>query len=103
MAPTRGCRTCRASRRSWREQEWATDGESSGPLNGTPEADRLEAVKLALDLSGDDVNATADFGGNIAFNEDGEDLLFAYPLNYSADPTLGARPEAALGDVRWAG
>jgi ankyrin repeat protein len=79
------------------------DGESSGPLNGTPEAERLEAVKLALDLSGDEVNATADFGGNIAFNEDGEDLLFAYPLNYSADPTMGPRPEAAMGDVRWAG
>ena len=79
------------------------DGESSGPLNGTPEAERLEAVKLALDLSGDAVNATADFGGNIAFNEDGEDLLFAYPLDYSADPTLGPRPEAAMGDVRWAG
>ena len=79
------------------------DGESSGPLNGTPEAERLEAVKLALDLSGDEVNATADFGGNIAFNEDGEDLLFVYPLNYSADPTTGPRPEAAMGDVRWAG
>jgi len=47
------------------------DGESSGPLNGTPEAERLEAVKLALDLSGGDVNATADFGGKIVFNEDG--------------------------------
>ena len=32
------------------------DGESSGPLNGTPEAERLEAVKLALELSGEDVN-----------------------------------------------
>ena len=39
------------------------DGESSGPLNGTPEAERLEAVKMALDMSGGDVNATADFGG----------------------------------------
>jgi ankyrin repeat protein len=79
------------------------DGESSGPLNGTSEAERLEAVKLALELSVDDVNATADFGGNIKFDEDGEDLLFSYPLNYSLDPINGPRPEAMLGDVRWAG
>jgi ankyrin repeat protein len=79
------------------------DGESSGPLNGTPEAERLEAVKLALELSGEDINGTAPFGGNLDFDEDPEDLFFAYPLKYSADPTLGPRPEAALGDVRWAG
>jgi uncharacterized protein len=79
------------------------DGESSGPLNGTPEAERLEAVKLALDLSGGDVNATADFGGNIVFNEDGEDLLFSYPQKYSLDPTVGPRADVSLGDVRWAG
>ena len=79
------------------------DGESSGPLNGTPEAERLEAVKLALELSGDDVNAVADFGGNIEFDEDAEVLLFKYPDKYSADPTIGPRSEAALGDVRWAG
>jgi ankyrin repeat protein len=79
------------------------DGESSGPLNGTPEAERLEAVKLALELSGEDVNATADFGGNIVFDEDGEDLLFAYPLKYSVDPTVGPNPNVAQGDVRWAG
>ena len=79
------------------------DGESSGPLNGTPEAERLEAVKLALELSGDDVNAVADFGGTIEFDEDAEVLLFKYSDKYSADPTLAERREAALGDVRWAG
>lgn len=79
------------------------DGESSGPLNGTPEAERLEAVKLALEQSGEDINGTADFGGNLEFTEDPDDLFFAYPLKYSADPTTEPRPEAALGDVRWAG
>lgn len=79
------------------------DGESSGPLNGTPEAERLEAVKLAMELGGDDVNAVADFGGNVTFDEDGNDLLFSYPRKYSADPTLGPRPQTLMGDVRWAG
>ncbi len=79
------------------------DGESPGPLNGTSEAERLEAVKLALELSGEDVNGVADFGGKVEFEEDGEDLLFSYPLKYAVDPTKGPSPEATMGDVRWAG
>jgi ankyrin repeat protein len=85
---------------------WA--GEASGPTNGTSEAERLEAVKLALELSGEDVNGTADFGGDLQFDEDPDVLRFRYPVRYSADPSADAatrnlRPEAKLGDVRWAG
>ena len=35
------------------------DGESPGPLNGTPDSARLEAVKYALEL-GNDIDATAE-------------------------------------------
>src|SRR6266850_666273 len=72
------------------------DGESSGPLNGTPESERLEAVKLALELSGNDVNAAADFG-DFPIEGDGQKLLFAYPDN------LEQLPANAIADVRWAG
>ena len=37
------------------------EGEAPGPFTGVTEAERLEAVKLALDL-GNDINAAADFG-----------------------------------------
>jgi ankyrin repeat protein len=72
------------------------DGETSGPLNGTPESERLDAVKLALELSGDDVNAVADFG-DFPIEGDGQALLYAYPGN------LEQLPETALADVRWTG
>ena len=72
------------------------DGETSGPLNGTPESERLEAVKLALELSGDNVNAVAEFG-DFPIEGDGQELLFAYPNN------LEQLPETALADVRWTG
>jgi ankyrin repeat protein len=72
------------------------DGETSGPLNGTPESERLDAVKLALELSGDDVNAVADFG-DFPVEGDGQALFFAYPDN------LEQLPETALADVRWSG
>ena len=72
------------------------DGESSGPLNGTLESERLEAVKLALEVSGDDVNAAADFG-DFPIEGDGQKLLYAYPDN------LEQLPANATGDVRWAG
>ena len=72
------------------------DGESAGPLNGTPESERLEAVKLALELSGEDVNAVADFG-DFPIEGDGQALLFAYPDN------LERLPETAIADVRWSG
>ena len=72
------------------------DGESSGPLNGTQESERLEAVKLALELSGNDVNAAADFG-DFPIEGDGQKLLYAYPDN------LEQLPANAVADVRWAG
>jgi ankyrin repeat protein len=80
------------------------EGESPSPLNGmTSEAERLEAVKLAYELSGEDVNYVADYGGNVEFDEDGETLLFDYPRKYSFDPARPTRPEAMMGDMRWAG
>jgi ankyrin repeat protein len=72
------------------------DGETPGPLNGTPESERLEAVKLALELSGQDVNAVADFG-DFPIAGDGQKLLFAYPDN------LEQLPANAIADVRWTG
>lgn len=72
------------------------DGETPGPFNGTPESERLEAVRLALDLSGEDVNAVADFG-EFPIEGDGHTLLYAYPDN------LERLPEHAIADVRWTG
>ena len=72
------------------------DGETPGPLNGTPESERLDAVKLALELSGQDVNAVADFG-DFPIEGDGQKLLFAYPDN------LEQLPAHAIADVRWTG
>lgn len=72
------------------------DGETPGPFNGTSESERLEAVKLALELSGEDVNAVADFG-DFPIEGDGQKLLFAYPDN------LEQLTENAIADVRWTG
>ena len=71
------------------------EGESPGPLSGTTEAERLEAVKLAYELGGD-VNAVTDFG-DIPIVGDGVELLRRYPDN------LEEFPETALGDMRWGG
>lgn len=71
------------------------DGESPGPLWGVPEADRVEACKLAIEL-GNDVNASADFG-DFPIEGEGLSLLLRLPLN------LERLPETALGDVRWSG
>lgn len=78
------------------------NGETAGPFTGTPESERLEAVKLALDLSGEDVNNAAAFEG-IEFDEDPQNLFFDYSLKYTLDPAVGPRPHTTLGDVRWAG
>ena len=72
---------------------WA--GETPGPLNGTPEVERLEAVKLALAL-GNDINAVADFG-DYPIVGDPIELFTSYPKN------LEQLPKAALGDMRWSG
>jgi ankyrin repeat protein len=71
------------------------DGESPGPYAGCPEAERLEAVKLALEL-GNDINAHADFG-EFPIEGDGTYLLLYYPAN------IDQLPDNALGDVRWSG
>lgn len=72
---------------------WA--GETPGPLNGTPEVERLEAVKLALSL-GNDINAAADFG-DYPIVGDPIELFTSYPKN------LEQLPKTALGDMRWSG
>jgi ankyrin repeat protein len=71
------------------------DGESPGPYAGCPESDRIEAVKVALEL-GNDINAHADFG-EYPIEGDGQYLLLNYPLN------INNMPPNALGDVRWSG
>jgi uncharacterized protein len=71
------------------------EGETPGPFTGVTEAERLEAVKLALEL-GNDVNARANFGtykmdGDVAYT------LMYYPHNIDELVDLG------LGDPRWNG
>src|SRR6185503_7430524 len=55
------------------------EGESAGPFTGVSEAERLEAVKLALEL-GNDINAAADFG-DFRMEGDPEYLLLYFPVN----------------------
>jgi ankyrin repeat protein len=71
------------------------EGESPGPFTGVSEAERLEAVKLAIDL-GNDVNAHADFG-DFPMVGDVEYTLLYYPHNI--DDLL----ELGVGDPRWDG
>jgi uncharacterized protein len=71
------------------------EGESPGPFTGLTEAERLDAVKLALAL-GNDVNAQADFGNYPMQGETSYTLLY-YPLNI--DDLL----ELGVGDPRWSG
>jgi ankyrin repeat protein len=70
-------------------------GRRTGPLNGTPEVERLEAVKLAVAL-GNDINAVADFG-DVPLVGDPIKLFVSYPEN------LEQLPKTALGDMRWNG
>ncbi|HZI81005.1 MAG TPA: ankyrin repeat domain-containing protein [Vicinamibacterales bacterium] len=71
------------------------EGESPGPFTGVSEAERLDAVKLAIEL-GNDVNAHAVFGD---YRMDGEVeyTLLYYPHNI--DELL----ELNVGDPRWSG
>jgi ankyrin repeat protein len=71
------------------------EGEAPGPFTGVTEAERLEAVKLALDL-GNDINAAADFGDYPMEGDPAYTLLY-YPLNM--DQLMGK----VLGDPRWSG
>lgn len=83
------------------------DGESPGPLNGVPESEAVEAVKLTIEL-GNDVNATTDFGGP-ELEGDGGTLIRRHPLNflkYDAPhdaPLDVVPPKDSLGDMRWNG
>lgn len=71
------------------------EGESPGPFTGVSEAERLEAVKLALDL-GSDINAHADFGDYPMVGDVDYTLLY-YPENIDDLLDLG------VGDPRWSG
>jgi ankyrin repeat protein len=71
------------------------EGETPGPHNGVSEAERLEAVKLAVEL-GNDVNARADFG-DYPMTGTPEHTLLYYPHNIDELVDLG------VGDPRWDG
>ena len=72
------------------------DGESPGPLNGTPEPRRLEAVQLAMEL-GNDLHAVTDFG-DTRIEGDGVALLLRHPYNL-----LDFDAQEDRGDMRWSG
>ena len=72
------------------------DGESPGPVNGTPETVRLEAVRLTLQL-GNELEAITDFGST-SIEGNGVTLLLRHPLNLLAFDPLTDR-----GDMRWGG
>jgi uncharacterized protein len=71
------------------------EGEAPGPFAGCSEAERIEAVKLAIAV-GNDVNARADFG-NYSMVGDPEYTRLYYPHNI--DDLL----ELGVGDPRWSG
>lgn len=71
------------------------EGETAGPFSGVSEPERLDAVKLALEL-GNDINAKTDFG--------------TYPMIGSAEKTLLTYPDNIkdlldlnVGDMRFNG
>ena len=69
------------------------EGETAGPYSGTSEAERLEAVKLALQL-GNDINARTTFG-NYPMTGSVKDTLLRYPDNISELLNLN------VGDMRF--
>ncbi len=71
------------------------EGEAPGPFTGVTEAERIDAIKLALEL-GNDINAHADFG-DYKMEGDPSYLLLYYPLNM--EELVGK----VLGDPRWSG
>jgi len=71
------------------------EGEAPGPFAGVSEAERLEAVKLAV-AAGNDVNAQADFGNYAMVGEPDYTRLY-YPRNIDDLLDLG------VGDPRWSG
>jgi hypothetical protein len=71
------------------------EGETPGPLTGVPEAERLDALKLALQL-GNDINAHTHFGDYPMIGSP-EYTLLDYPKNMDDLLNLG------VGDPRWDG
>ena len=71
------------------------EGETAGPFSGVSEAERLEAVKLALQL-GNDINARTDFG-TYPMTGTPEKTLLTYPDNIKDILDLG------VGDPRFNG
>ncbi|MBZ5632599.1 MAG: ankyrin repeat domain-containing protein [Acidobacteriia bacterium] len=71
------------------------EGETPGPLTGVSEAERLEAVKLALEL-GNDINAKTHLG-DYPMTGTSESMLAHYPDNFDDLANLG------VGDPRWDG
>jgi ankyrin repeat protein len=71
------------------------EGETPGPFTGTPEEERLEAVKLALE-AGNDLHARAEFG-DYRMLGDPKYVAYYYPLNIEELVDLGT------GDPRWDG
>jgi ankyrin repeat protein len=71
------------------------EGETPGPYTGCPESERLEAVKLALEL-GNPINAHADFG-DFQMTGDPQYTLLYYPLN------MDELADKGVGDPRWSG
>lgn len=71
------------------------EGESPGPTTGVSEAERLEAVKLAVEL-GVDINAHTNFGDYPVVGSP-ETTIMRYPDNI--DDLLGL----GVGDPRWDG
>jgi ankyrin repeat protein len=69
------------------------EGETPGPFTGVSEAQRLAAVKLAVEL-GNDVNAVADFG-DYPMDGEPEYTLLYYPHN------IGQLLDLGVGDPRW--
>jgi ankyrin repeat protein len=72
------------------------EGEVPGPFAGTPEAERLEAVTLALSL-GNDINAATAFG-DYTIEGDPQYTLIYPPANFNE---LSAIVKG--GDPRWGG
>lgn len=71
------------------------EGEAPGPFAGVSEAERLEAVKLAI-AAGNDVNAQADFG---SYPMTGETDYTRYYYPHNIDDLL----DLGVGDPRWNG
>ena len=71
------------------------EGETPGPYTGTPEEERLDAVKLTLE-AGNDLQARADFG-DYRMAGDPKYIAYYYPLNIEDLLDLGT------GDPRWDG